>query len=45
MQPLEGPYTLIDLTDNKRNELLFDKYAAKRLSYFNDFVTVIDPEV
>ena len=31
---------LIDLSSTNRNELLFDRYALKRLHYFNDFQTI-----
>jgi len=42
-QPQGEDYALYDLSSNARNDAVFDKYAAKRLQYFNDFRTLAEP--
>jgi hypothetical protein len=39
-QPEGADYSLVDLSSNIRNDVVFDKYARKRLQYFNDFRTL-----
>ena len=39
-QPEGADYTLVDLASNVRNDAVFDKYASKRLQYYNDFRTM-----
>ena len=44
MQVADDSYYLVDLSDTPKNEKLYDSYAVKRLHYFNDFLTCVDPD-